>query len=445
MKKTLFLLLWAASSLTASAQTDTLTSKHPEYLPSIGIGEMAPDFTATDTIGNKTSLSDYRGRYVILDFWATWCGDCRREIPHLKKLYSDVKDVIVDGQRMQWLSLSFDTKAEQWKSMLRKEKFPWPQISSLKSTREDPTFKNYKLNWIPAFFIVDPQGKIVSSAITADGLRTAINDLINKKRTYVFNLWPDGAPTSNGLEGDEIDYSDHVSNVTRPTLTVYMPEKPNGLAVMACPGGAYIDVWATTEGHNLAEWYNSQGIVYAVLKYRLPNGHKEVPLDDVHRAMKILKSHQQEYGFKKLGIQGCSAGGHLAAMASTHYASPEERPDFQILFYPVISLDPSFTHMETHNQLLGKNPSKALEDEFSNEKKVTRQTPPAIILSSSDDGLVPVRNSLEYYNALIAQGVPAAMHLYPVGGHGWCNHNWAYKDQWRQELEKWLKEISRTL
>ena len=94
----------------------------------------------------------------------------------------------------------------------------------------------------------------------------------------------------------------------KEVLTVYVPEKPNGLAVIACPGGSYLQVWQGSEGHNLAEWYNEQGITYAVLKYRLPNGHKEVPLDDVHKALSIMKSHQKEYGFTQIGIQGCSAG-----------------------------------------------------------------------------------------------------------------------------------------
>ena len=442
MKKTILFTALLCLSFCASAMAeDTLTSRHPEYLPSMKIGTTAPEFSAPDTLGTKISLSQYRGKYVVLDFWASWCGDCRREIPQLKLLHNDVKDMRIDGTPIEWLGMSFDRNEKQWKDMLRKSQMPWTQISNLKPTREDPTFKSYQLNWIPAFFLLDPEGKVIAKAITAEGLRKAILDLAGQHKTYLFNLWPDGAPTSNGFTGDEREYKDHVSNVTRPTLTVYLPEHPNGKAILACPGGGYYDVWGTTEGHNLAEWYKSQGFVLGVLKYRLPNGHKEVPLDDVHEAMRIMKSHKAEYGFEKLGIQGCSAGGHLASMTATHYKNAEERPDFQILFYPVITMDRSYTHMGTHDFLLGKNPDSQLETEYSNDKCVTHDTPPAIILASADDTVVPVKNSTDYFNALISHGVPATLHVYPYGGHGWCAREWEYKNIWRTELQEWLKNL----
>lgn len=292
-------------------------------------------------------------------------------------------------------------------------------------------------------------GEMVSGVISEDAWS---NELIMQEelkdaesnavpyRKEVFRLWPNGAPTSNGLEGPEEDHGLFVQNVTEPVLTVYVPERTNGLAVLACPGGSYLQVWQGSEGHNLAEWYMKQGIVYAVLKYRLPNGHKEVPLDDVHEAMRIMKSKQNEFGFTKLGIQGCSAGGHLASTAATHYTSAENRPDFQILFYPVISFDPSFTHMLSREDLIGKKAGKKDVVLYSNEKQVTDDTPAAFILASSDDGLVPVRNSIEYYNALVAHGVPVAMHLFPTGGHGWCgNENFFFRSQWMGELERWLE------
>lgn len=259
---------------------------------------------------------------------------------------------------------------------------------------------------------------------------------------YDIHLWPNGAPTDNGLRGEEVDYGDHCSNVTDPVLSVYLPEHPCGLAVLACPGGGYVDVWDGHEGRWLADWYNEQGIVYAVLKYRLPNGHREVPLDDVQQAMHLLRSHEREWNIQRLGIQGCSAGGHLAAMASTHYTCEENRPDFQILFYPVITLDPSYTHEGTLQNLLGPKPSKRLIAQYSNEQCVTEQTPPAFIMASTDDGLVPVRNSIEYYNALQAHGVQATMHLYPEGGHGWCwRDSFRYKPQYCNELAAWLRTM----
>jgi len=259
----------------------------------------------------------------------------------------------------------------------------------------------------------------------------------------MFELWPDGAPSDNGLTGEEIDYGNHVSNVTKPTLAVFLPEKPNGVAILVCPGGAYIDVWDKTEGYFNSKWYTDQGIVYAVLKYRLPNGHPQVPLDDVHQAMRILKEHQAEYGFSKLGIIGCSAGGHLAATAATHYTTPEERPDFQILFYPVVSMHPNVTHPGSAYYLLGDAPTEEQLDYYSNEDHVTADTPPAFIMANSDDDLVPCENSIRYYEALRAYRVPAALHIYPTGGHGWAdNLNFAYRSAWMGDLKVWLSAFA---
>lgn len=258
----------------------------------------------------------------------------------------------------------------------------------------------------------------------------------------VFHLWPNGAPNDNGEMGPEKANEMFVTNVTDPVMTVYLPEKPNGLAVLACPGGSYLQVWQGTEGHNRAKWYTDRGIVYAVLKYRLPNAHCDVPLSDVHQAMHILREHQEEYGFSKLGIQGCSAGGHLASTAATHYTSAENRPDFQILFYPVISFDPEVTHMLSRESLIGKDAQEEQVRLYSNELQVNAQTPPAFITASTDDGLVPVKNSTAYYDALLANGVSATMLLFPVGEHGWYgNDGFPYCQVWLQALEVWLNSL----
>lgn len=251
------------------------------------------------------------------------------------------------------------------------------------------------------------------------------------------------APSSNGITMAQNDQGVYWENVTEAILTVYRPEHPNGLAVLACPGGSYLQVWER-EFHNIAQWYNEQGIVLAVLRYRLPNGHKEIPLDDLHRAMQTMRQHQEEYGIRQLGVHGNSAGGHLASTAATHYPSRELRPDFQILFYPVISMDTTYCHRPSRENLLGLNPTPEEIVQYSNERQVTPDTPPAFIATSGTDPHVSVRNSIEYYNALIAQGVSATLHIYPSGGHGWFNKaNFNYRNQALSELKLWLQEVAR--
>lgn len=256
-------------------------------------------------------------------------------------------------------------------------------------------------------------------------------------------LWPNGAPNSNGITTPEkqIDES-RVSDVTVPTLTIYRAAKPNGMAIVACPGGGYVRLATAHEGHDMAAWFNAQGITYAVLKYRMPNTHHDVPLSDALQAIRIMKQHADEWKFNKVGIMGSSAGGHLASTAATHFTE-DSRPDFQILFYPVVSMiNP--THQGSKDNLLGKTPSEEMLNLYSNERQVTPQTPPAFIMHSSDDKAVPVSNSVDYYTALVMNGVPASLHIYPIGGHGWgFRDNFIYKRQWTGELEKWLREINK--
>ncbi|MBQ8502030.1 MAG: alpha/beta hydrolase [Bacteroides sp.] len=257
-------------------------------------------------------------------------------------------------------------------------------------------------------------------------------------------LWPDGAPNSSGLsEADEKASPDWIDQVATATLYVYKAGKPNGVAILMCPGGGYRGVAIDHEGHDMAAWLNAQGITYAVLKYRMPNGHREVPLSDAEQAMRIIRSHAGEWGVdpQRVGVMGASAGGHLAASLATLYSSDETRPDFQILFYPVISMVPGITHQGSHDYLLGRDATKELEKQYTLQNRVDERTPQAFLMLSADDRTVPAVNSMDYCRALIEHKVPAALHVYPTGGHGWgFRDNFPYKRQWTEELEKWLRE-----
>ncbi|MBQ8520549.1 MAG: alpha/beta hydrolase [Bacteroides sp.] len=270
-----------------------------------------------------------------------------------------------------------------------------------------------------------------------------LSSALAAQKPIEIKLWPDGAPNTNGIVTDEgTNSNNRITNVSEPTLTVYPATHPNGLAIVACPGGGYVHLAMQHEGHDMAAWFNAQGITYAVLKYRMPNAHHDVPLSDALQAIRIMKAHASEWHINKVGITGSSAGGHLASTAATHFTE-DSRPDFQILFYPVVSMiNP--THQGSRNNLLGKNPTEELLNLYSNERQVTPQTPPAFIMHSSDDKAVPVSNSVDYYTALVKNGVPATMHLYPIGGHGWgFRDSFLYKRQWTGELEKWLREINK--
>lgn len=266
-----------------------------------------------------------------------------------------------------------------------------------------------------------------------------LSNVLAAQHPVVIKIWPDGAPNSNGMTHQK---ENGMLYVAEPTLTVYPAKNGNGKAIVACPGGGYFDLATQHEGKDMASWFNSQGITYAVLIYRMPNGNHEVPLSDAQQALRIMRQHAKEWNIRKLGIMGSSAGGHLASTAATHFIDNETRPDFQILFYPVITMNPAYTHMGSHDNLLGKNPSEELEKKYSNELQVTPQTPPAFIMHCGDDDIVPVANSVNYYTALSENKVPSSLHIYPIGKHGWgYNDYFIYKRQWTGELEKWLREI----
>lgn len=270
----------------------------------------------------------------------------------------------------------------------------------------------------------------------------------NMNAQKVVKLWEGNPPTSNELTEPE-KYEKNggwFTNVSVPELNIYLPDEASntGMAVVICPGGGYAGLAFEHEGTQFAQWLNKQGVAAFILKYRMPNKHKQVPLDDAWQAIRYVRTHATEYNIKtdKVGIAGFSAGGHLAATASTHYAlsGVNTRPDFSILFYPVITMETA-THGGSKFNLLGDNPSAADVYTFSNEKQVNVNTPPAILLLSDDDGAVPPVNSIGYYKALKNNNVPATMYIFPEGEHGWgMRENFKYHTQMLDLLGMWLKE-----
>lgn len=246
----------------------------------------------------------------------------------------------------------------------------------------------------------------------------------------------------------------HAFKVTNPSLTIYLPHKSTatGAAVIVCPGGGYGMLVMGTEGHAIAKYFADHGVAAFALKYRLPDEKKIVdksiaPFQDAQRAIQIVRSRAKEWGIDtaRVGILGFSAGGHLAATASTHFREPVitavpgigVRPSFSVLVYPVISMS-SLGHAGSAKNLLGENPSVARIQSFSNEEQVTPETPPAFLIHAGDDKLVPVDNSIRYYQALIKNKVPAEMHLYPKGDHGFVLH--IPQEDWLPLIFKWMKQ-----
>jgi acetyl esterase/lipase len=246
-----------------------------------------------------------------------------------------------------------------------------------------------------------------------------------------------------------------VSKVVDPTITAFFPVPAiaNGTAVIICPGGGYSYLVINDEGTHVAREFNTKGIAAFVLKYRLPNDaimqDREIgPLQDAQRAIQIVRQRAAEWHIDpaKIGIMGFSAGGHLASTLATHYQkalidNPDHvnlRPDFSLLIYPVISFQDSILHKGSKKALIGENASSEKIKEYSNELQVTTDTPPAFLVQSADDKVVPVANSIKYFTALHAHGVKAEMHIYQAGGHGYGLNNVTTKDKWMDHLFNWM-------
>lgn len=251
------------------------------------------------------------------------------------------------------------------------------------------------------------------------------------------NLWPKGTPNDNGDAQDTAE------------LTIYLPDakKATGRAVVCCPGGGYSHLAMDHEGHQWATFFNNQGIALIVLKYRMPHGDYKIPISDAEEAIKTVRRHATDWHVDRndIGIMGFSAGGHLASTIATH-SKGDAAPNFQILFYPVITMDPAFTHKGSHDNFLGTDRSKKelkrLETLYSNDIQVNRTTPRAFIALSDDDHAVPAANGFNYYSECYRHDVPASLHIYPTGGHGWgYRESFTYHYNMVFELKAWLESF----
>lgn len=284
------------------------------------------------------------------------------------------------------------------------------------------------------------------------------------KAQETIKLWPQEIPFSTGIITEEI-HSDggRVRNIQDPTITVYLPEKEKATsaAVVICPGGGYWLLAINHEGHDIAKWFNEFGVAGIVVKNRLPTSENitnksEVALTDALRAVRMVRYKAQDWGIEtdKIGIMGFSAGGHLASTVGTHFdlgvldsKDPiqhySSRPDFMILMYPVISMTGDFMHSGSMKNLLGDNPDKEQMIRFSNELQVTENTPPTILIHSTDDKGVPVANSIKFYEALNEKGVSAELHIFNSGGHGFGlgRNDGTSHNLWPENVKRWMRDM----
>ncbi len=230
-------------------------------------------------------------------------------------------------------------------------------------------------------------------------------------------------------------------------MVVYLPEQPTGRAVVDCPGGGYSHLSMQNEGHDWTQWFNQQGIAFCVLTYRMPHGDRNIPLSDARQALRTVRDSAQAWGVNPydVGIMGFSAGGHLASSVSTH-SEFDCRPNFTILFYPVISMNQRETHQGSCQNFLGRDGvnDEQLVKEWSNQNAVqSHLTPPAIILMNHGDNAVPpVTNGVAYYSAMHREGNVCSMHIYPAVGHGFgFRSNYQFHDQMLSDLQTWLRAL----
>jgi acetyl esterase/lipase len=270
----------------------------------------------------------------------------------------------------------------------------------------------------------------------------------------VLPLWPEGVPGQKNI-GPEQNYNGYIQNVSEPTLTLVGPavDRPNGTAVIVAPGGGYVRQSADREGTQYATWLSTLGVTTFVLKYRMQEFGHPAPLQDVLRAVRLLRSRAAEFHIdpERIGVMGSSAGGHLAASAGTLFDHPagrtgnaldkvSARPDFLMLMYPVIAMDGPAAHMGSRKALLGDKPSPELVQLMSVDKQVTPRTPPTLLIHTQADTAVPVENSILFYQALTKAKVPAELYAFEQGAHGMgMRDGLANASMWPRRAEEWLR------
>ena len=336
----------------------------------------------------------------------------------------------IGNDKLAYARNEFSSALERWLASMRNPGMPAME------KRED---KEIRLP-APETVLLYPKGQRVDEGIVENGLALTL-----------------GPGADNGCRGAEnVNPKNlHTNNVgDSARIRIFLPSSGKAeQLVLICPGGGYWITAQKNEGLYAAKWLLDRGIAAAVLDYRLPMQRSVVSSTDALNALRYLKAKAGVWGVRQVGIMGFSAGGHLAASASTLFTK-DSRPDFSILFYPVITMERGVTHDGTRNNLIGYNDTPEnewLALKYSLEKQVTAQTPPTIIIYSSDDKAVPVRNETRYYRSLLKNGVHCEMHAYPTGGHGWGFRDRtigadimdAYRDELSRSLERFLDENAR--
>ncbi|MBT3065664.1 alpha/beta hydrolase [Rhodoferax sp. U11-2br] len=288
--------------------------------------------------------------------------------------------------------------------------------------------------------------KIAMTGLLATGLLASCLAVSAPLKTRdVIELWPGSVGPGSEQSPAKLTITERskvaywpdriVTGITRPNLTAFVPDKPNGTVVIAAPGGAYSRIVLDKEAAEMAHWLNPYGVTVLLMQYRLPaEGHVngwDVPLQDAQRAVRLVRHNAKAWGLdpNKVGFLGASAAGHMGAMLGAKFDSTvytpvdaadqlSARPDFLMLLYPVISMETGQTHLESRTNLLGKDPSPELIKAYSADQQVSKASPPTFVVLAENDSAVPPANGIAYHNALKALGVPTELHVFKEGEHG---------------------------